>query len=66
LEGLRQQENSYANLTRPHLGDDVPMAREVQANLFIVPKNKYKWTGLELLKESQDRSKQAKGTPVIN
>ena len=60
-------ERSFVTFGSPNakamgLGEDMPVAREIQASLMIVPKNKKAWTGLDMLREHNDRLAAAHGT----
>lgn len=45
----------------PALGDEMNQFREIQASIFTVPKNKKTWTGLDMLKENNQRMKEMRG-----
>lgn len=64
LQPIRPMERSFVqfgNPERPGLADDLSQVKEIQATLYTVPKNKKPWTGLDMLKENNDRINSMKG-----
>lgn len=58
LQNIGELERSYQNLGRSQnmtMADEAPVAREIQASIYVLPKNKHKWTGLDMLQEHNDR-----------
>ncbi len=52
-------------LHKPKQVDTVPAVREIQASIMIVPKNRFHWTGLDMLNDNYKRIEETKSSMKI-